>query len=67
MPNNLKQWLDTQDMTQGELAETLGLSRKTVNEVANGSEPSGAFMWKFFKEYGEATTVAVFDTKQEAA
>lgn len=65
--NNLKQWLATQDMTQGELAETLGLSRKTVNEVANGSEPSGAFMWKFFKEYGEAVTVAVFDTKQEAA
>jgi DNA-binding XRE family transcriptional regulator len=65
--NNLKQWLATQDMTQSDLADLLGYSRKTINAIANGEEPSGDFLWRFFREYGEATTVAVFDTKQEAA
>jgi transcriptional regulator with XRE-family HTH domain len=61
MNNNLKAWLSARGMTQAELAATLDMSRKTVNEVCNGAAPSGAFMWRFFKAFGMNETTAAFD------
>ncbi len=34
--NRLKQWRATKKLTQAELAELVGVSRKTINTVENG-------------------------------
>lgn len=38
----LEEWLEDQDMTQGQAAERLGCSRKQVNEIVNGRAPISA-------------------------
>ena len=59
--NNLKTWLRNNDMTQGELAESLGYSRIYVHYIANGNRPpSPAFMWRFFQHFGQSETTAAF-------
>lgn len=34
--NHLKQWRTAKNLTQAELAELIGVSRKTINTVENG-------------------------------
>lgn len=58
--NNLKQWLDTQGMTQKQLAERIGMTETHVSRICNGFEPGGEFMWKFFSTFGQAATTAAF-------
>jgi DNA-binding XRE family transcriptional regulator len=58
-----RDWLAEAGLTQTELAAQLGVARTSVNFIANGKPPGALFLWKFFARYGEATTVALFDTE----
>lgn len=51
--NRLKQWRTAMNMTQAQLAELIGVSRKTINTVENGVfVPSVLLALKFAREFG---------------
>ena len=53
MNENLKTWLEKQNITQAELAKRLGHSFEYVNRVVNGKMPiTDAFRWRFAQAFG---------------
>ena len=65
--NGLKSWLKKRKMTQGELAAELGLSRVYVSRVANDDDkPGEAFMWRFYRQYGQDAICEAFDVERTA-
>lgn len=61
----LNDWLHDNNMTQQELADKLGVTRETVNRMANG-KPTDSFVGKFAKVFGGVETDAAFPQPQEA-
>lgn len=64
--NHLKDWLETRNMTQDELAALLGVTRETVNRMVHAEQPSTAFIGKFYRTFGSVETDAAFPQPQEA-
>jgi transcriptional regulator with XRE-family HTH domain len=57
-----KLWLRGQRLTQTQLADMLEMSREHVNRIANGGEPTDAFLWRFYSQFGQDAVCAAFDT-----
>lgn len=57
----LKLFLKKNSLTQSKLAKELGFSRRVVNQVANGAEPSARFILNFFYKFGTDATIEAFD------
>lgn len=63
--NHLNTWLQEHQMTQEELARTLGVTRETVNRQANADEPSSMFLGKFGMKFGFAEAAALITPKEQ--
>lgn len=62
----LREWLETEQMSQKDLAEKLGVSEATVSLFASGVRiASGGFMWRFARKYGLGITRMLFDSKSD--
>ena len=59
----LNDWLHDNNMTQQELAAKLGVTRETVNRMANG-KPTDSFVGKFAKAFGGEAAQALI-TKEK--
>jgi len=61
MENNLKVWRAKKDITQGELAEALDVSRQTINAIERGRyDPSLELAFKMAR-YFDCTIEDVFE------
>jgi len=53
MDNNLKVYRAKEGVTQGELAESIGVSRQTINSIETGRyDPSLELAFKLAEEFG---------------
>lgn len=59
--DKLRSFIRSQNMTQNEFAERLGLRRETVSRFVSGSEPiTSGFIGDFFLAFGPDATAAIF-------
>lgn len=57
----LKQWMETNQIGNNELARILDVDPGLVSKYANGDRPvSSAFKWRFLQRFGVVSTAAVF-------
>ena len=67
MNENLKTWLEKQNITQAELAKRLGHSFEYVNRVVNGKMPiTDAFRWRFAQAFGFDVAEQLFGDGERA-
>jgi plasmid maintenance system antidote protein VapI len=62
--DKLRGFIRSQNMTQNEFAECLGLRRETVSRFVSGSEPiTSRFIGDFFLAFGPEATAVVFGSE----
>jgi putative transcriptional regulator len=65
--NSLKVYRAREDLTQGELAERVGVSRQTINSIETGRyDPSLELAFKLSREFGcDIEDIFEFDPESE--